>query len=246
MSLLTKLLLATTMFAGACSPAVTQHHDAGPRPAPIVRPIETPAPRIDRAALRAALATRRQDMVARFLGYRENRVYPVNTFTDGYGHVWLDAQGNLCAAATLISADWGRAASERVAGENNFLQLADVHDGPLLAWMLTSGLTHHEIVAIQAPGIMPDGRVVWDPIVSPQPEVAPDPRIVEVERLYNLYVDVERQLTSMWDTSLDDATDALLDHSDLARALLDGVAAGPGRYGETQNLAGGFAQPPPA
>ena len=103
------------------------------------------APEIDRATLRSALAARRDASYQNFLTYREARVYPVNSYAPGFQHVWLDASGNLCAAATIIAADWGRAAAEAVAGENNFIALADVHDGPLYDWVLTSGLTHQEI-----------------------------------------------------------------------------------------------------
>ena len=105
---LATLFLATSMFAGACSPAVSSHRDAGPGPGPT--PISKPAPKLDRDQVRAALAARRQVVYERFLAYREGRVYPVNNVAEGYEHVWLDSFGNLCAAATLISKDWGRAA----------------------------------------------------------------------------------------------------------------------------------------
>ena len=71
----------------------------------------------------------------------------------------------------------------------------------------------------KAPSIVPDGRSL-------------DPMVRLTEPLYQLYTDVERQLTSMWDESLDDATDALMERPDLARPMLDGVAAGPGHYGD--------------
>ena len=58
----------------------------------------------------------------------------------------------------------------------------------------------------------------------------------EITRLYQIYIDVERQLTSMWDESLDDATDALMKRPDLARELLRDQVAGPGRFAT-------FAQP---
>ena len=118
-----------------------------------------------------------------------------------------------------------------VGREDNFVRFADVHDGPLYDWLLTSGLTHHEIVAIQAPAVYPDGRVEWDMPQIPDQGLMPSPEIAEIQRLYDLYVDVERQLMSMWDESLDDATDELMEHPDLARSLIDGVAAGPGRFG---------------
>ncbi len=234
------LLVASSLFAAACSPAVSRGaSDAG---TPIARPDPRPAqPSIDRAKLRAALLQRRVDSYGRFIAYREARVYPVNNVNAGFEHVWLDDFGNLCAAATIIAADWGRDATVRVAADNNFLRLADVADGPLLDWMLTSGLTHHEIVAIQVPGF-----------AGSQPDMPIQPgdpaRDAEVARMYTLYVDVERQLMSMWEANLDDAVDALMKRPELARQLLDGVAAGPGRFGvETDPVAGGsfgFAQPP--
>lgn len=233
---LSPLLLSLSL--GACFPSMQSSEDAGtPK---VVEPTPAPVKKIDRARLRAALATRRQQSFDRFIAYREGRVYPENTYQNGALHVWLDASGHLCAAATIISGDWGRAATERVASEDNFIALADVHDGPLADWILTSGLTHSEIVAIQVPPMRPDPGIVM-------PE--PDPRSQEIARLYNMYVDVERQISGMWDENLDSATDALMKRPDLARALLDGVAAGPGRFAEPSDApvgAIGFAQPPPA
>jgi hypothetical protein len=209
---LRSFLLAASLTLTACTPGLRApaHPDAGSDPIVV-------APKLDRAKLRAALAARRAENVQRFLAYRDGRVYPINDTGLGFQHVWLDGLGNLCAAATMISHDWGRDATSRVALENNFIALADVREGPLLDWVLTSGLTHHEVVAIQVPG--------WD-----GGRVDETPREQEIERLFALYVDVERQLRSMADASLDDATDALMARPDLARALLDGVAAGPGRY----------------
>ena len=71
----------------------------------IVQPAK---PAIDRAALRAKLAERRALTMSHFLAYRENRVYPLNTLPGGgMRHVWQDDNGNLCAAATLISTSPG-------------------------------------------------------------------------------------------------------------------------------------------
>jgi len=196
--------------------------------APHAQPVATPTivahdQAIDRAKLRDALEQRRKTSVVRFLAYREARVYPQNTYVDGPRHVWLDAQGHLCAAATIISGDWGRAATENVAAENNFIALADVHDGPLYDWILTSGLTHSEIVAIQVEpiGDEPPEQPAPSPVVP-----APD----DTQRLYTIYVDVERQLTQMWNEDLDAATDALMKRPELARRVLDGLAAAPGRF----------------
>ncbi|MCB9561406.1 MAG: hypothetical protein H6708_13450 [Kofleriaceae bacterium] len=236
---LSSLLLSLSLVGTACT-SVARTPDATPRPDPgkvVVAP--RPAPELDRAAVRAALAERRDVTYQRFLAYREARVYPVNTFTHGYQHVWLDAQGHLCAAATIISGDWGREITSHVAAENNFIRMADVKDGPLLDWVLTSGLTHHEIVAIQVPGWQPDPRDI-----AP---AEPDPQAAEIARLYTMYIDVERQLTSTWDESIDDATDALMKHPELARALLDGRVASPGRFADDPEpvaTSTRFAQPP--
>jgi hypothetical protein len=234
---LRSFFLAASLTLSACSSGLRA--PAAPNDAGVLRP-DPASPglaqdeRIDRAQVHAALAARRAENVQRFLAYREARVYPINDVAMGFQHVWLDSAGNLCAAATLISGDWGRDSTARVALENNTVALAGVTEGPLLDWILTSGLTHHEIVAIQVPGWQEDRMS----------------RQEEIERLHALYVDVERQLDTMADASLDDAVDALMARPDLARALLDGRVAGAGRYATPAVAAPsssiGFAKPPPA
>lgn len=202
-------LLASLMLVTAC--ATGSVHPAKPVPQ---------ATRIDRAQLRAKLAARRAVVLERFLAYREARVYPVNNLIGGGGqqHVWLDEYGNLCAAATLISADWGRDVTIRIGQRNNQLKLADVTTGPVADWILTSGLTHHEIVAIQVPGSDMFQRTIQTP--------------EEIQRLYQIYVDVERQLRGLADESLDAAVDALLKHPDLARQMLHDRIASPGPFAQ--------------
>jgi len=171
---------------------------------------------LDRAAVKAKLAARRAVVIDRFLAYRDGRVYPVNNLPGGgFRHVWIDEFGNLCAAATLISHDLGREAAIELAKDNLELKLADVATGKAGAWMLTSGLTHHELVAIQVPG--------WQGMrqpIAPEPMPAPDPRIAEVERLFQIYIDVERQLRDLADESLELATDALMKQPALARRFV--------------------------
>jgi hypothetical protein len=132
--LLSSLLLLSSLSFGACASSKstdTTHHA-----------IVAPKPALDRAEVRAALAARRTETMKRFVAFREGRVYPINTATDGALHIWMDDAGHLCAAATLISLDWGVAASQAIAAENNAIDLADVHDGAIADWMLTTGLTH--------------------------------------------------------------------------------------------------------
>src|SRR5262245_43214676 len=90
-----------------------------------VATVAAPKPDVDRAAVREKLAERRKQVVQRFLEYRERRVYPQNTQGPGTQHVWQDQLGNLCAAATLISLDWGVEASSNIGKENIHLKIAD-------------------------------------------------------------------------------------------------------------------------
>jgi hypothetical protein len=230
---LSAFFLSTSLLFTACSttPAPSARE---PAPAPQV----SPAPSIDRGMVRAHLWERRQLAIARFLQYRDARVYPVNTFAPGLAHVWRDADGRLCAAATLVAADWGRDAAGRVADVDNFLELADVHDGPLMDWMLTSGLTQHEIVAIQEP-------MMREPTPA-EPKLAQ----AELDRLYAIYTSVERQLRDLADESLEQATDALMKRPDLARALLRGETPSAGAFAtpapDAPAVARGSSLPPPA
>ena len=74
-----------------------------------------------------------------------------NTFKPGQLNVWRDRDGHYCAAATIIRTSGQVALADKVAEQNNFIRLADVSQGPLMDWILTSGFTQDEIAAIQAP-----------------------------------------------------------------------------------------------
>lgn len=200
-TVLSSLILSTTLLAGCAATAQR-----------VVTPDAHHQTQLDRSALRAKLAERRRLVIDRFLAYREARTYPVNNLPGGgFRHVWLDDQGHLCAAATLISDDWGREAAIRAMQGNREIKLADIKQGPLADWILTSGLTHHEIVAIQVPGF--------------EQPITVEPVNPETERLYGIYVDVERQLRGLDEESLDTAVDALMARPDLARELLSNKLA---------------------
>jgi hypothetical protein len=212
-------MFVSAVAATGCPSSTSAVVPVNPKPVPVVV-------KLDRAQVRAKLAERRQEMFQRFLAYREGRIYPINELPGGgFRHVWVDNYGNLCAAATLISGDWGRDASAAVGIENVEIKVADVKSGPIEDWILLSGLAKHELVAIQVPGWQGNDPVIVDP--GP---LEPSARDQEITRLYQIYVDVERQLTSLWDESLDEATDALMQHPALARQLLRDEVAGPGRF----------------
>jgi hypothetical protein len=157
-----------------------------------------------------ALAARRAHNLASFRAYRVGRVYPHNTKRVGPLNVWRDADGHLCAAATMIDRDGQHDLVMTTAKTDNAIRLLDVTDGPLLDWLMTSGFTLEEIDRIQRPMIRP---------VAP---VVPDKHAYELEtaRLSKDYEQTERALTADARDGLELATDRLMTRPDLARALV--------------------------
>src|SRR5258706_6121668 len=121
-------------------------------------PILVKAP--TREEVRTALQARRENNLAAFRAYRKGGVYQHNFVRSGPLNVWMDAEGHLCAAATMIDKDGKHDLVLDTAKTNNQIRLLDVTDGVLLDWMLTSGLTIEEIDRIQAPMIYPDYPVM--------------------------------------------------------------------------------------
>jgi hypothetical protein len=168
-----------------------------------------PATTIDRAAVKAALAKQRAINLAAFRAYQDTGLFPHNFVKGGALNVWLDQEGHLCAAATLI-ANTNPDLAMSVAPINDFIRLADVKDGALMDWMLTSGFTQEEIVAIQEPFM---GKM--------EPDVQPDPRrLAEDARLMKRYAQVTQQLVKARKVSLERAVDRLMANPTLAASLL--------------------------
>ena len=181
------------------------------RPQDVVSYVAAPLVTIDRAKLKAALAKRRATNLAGFRAYQAAGVFPHNFVKDGALNVWLDQEGRLCAAATLIAAT-NRDLAMSIAPINDFIRLADVKDGALMDWMLTSGFTQEEIVAIQEPFM---GRM--EPDVEPADDAR---RLAEDARLIKRYAQVTRQLVKQRKQNLDLAVDRLMANPTLAASLL--------------------------
>ena len=177
------------------------------------------APRraLDRATVRAALVQARSRNLSAFRDYQKKGVFPSNTFKGKKLNVWLDADGHFCAAATIIKSSGQVDLVNQVADQNNFIRLADVKQGPLMDWILTSGFTQDEIAAIQEP---------FMPVMRPQPEpVAPilvDNKLRKAEdaRLLAKYKQVDKSLVKNASKSLDKATDRLMKNPTLAWQLI--------------------------
>lgn len=178
------------------------------------------APRraLDRAAVRRALAKARSTNLAAFRAYQAKGVFPSNTFDSTRLNVWIDAAGNLCAAATIIKRSGQGDLVARIGAQDNFIRLGDVTHGPVMDWILTSGFTQDEIAAIQEP-FMP---VMNEPEPAvPVLAIDTTKRKAEDRRLRAKYTVVTQQIAKNGRTSLDKAVDRLMKNHELARRLLD-------------------------
>jgi hypothetical protein len=177
-----------------------------------------PARPLDRANVRAALARARAANLAAFRVYQKKGVFPSNTYKKGQLNVWLDEYMHYCAAATIIKMSGQDALVAKVAEENNFIRLADVQQGPLMDWILTSGFTQAEIAMIQEP-FRP---VVEKPQLEPAKPILVDNQLRKQEdaRLRAKYKKVDAAIVKAQRKSLDEATDRLMKNPALAWKLL--------------------------
>ncbi|HTJ42491.1 MAG TPA: hypothetical protein VL463_10380 [Kofleriaceae bacterium] len=166
---------------------------------------------VSREAVRAALSKRREHNLAAFHAYRTAGVYPHNYRRPGPLNVWLDVQGHLCAAATMIDKDGFHKLVMETAKTDNAIRLANVTDGALMDWILTSGFTLEEIDRIQLPMDMPGETDRMRPV---------DWRISEDTRLKIEYRATEAWLKKHAKRGLDEAVDRLMEHPELAAELV--------------------------
>lgn len=201
--MLTKLAALALVFASATATASANAPEHFARPAVVDAVPDMPS----RADVRAALAKRRAHNLAAFHAYWTGGVYPHNAYRVGPLNVWRDKNGHFCAAATMIDKDGHHELAEQTATTNNNLRLLDVTSGPLLDWMLTSGLTIEDIDRIQAPAVMPE-RIDSQTLAT------------EDARLKKGYIATEAYLKKHAAEDLDIATTRLMEHPDLAWALV--------------------------
>ena len=224
-------LVPAAAVAKRMNPADTGFAQPPPAVAVNTSQADVPAPNmtimprrsLDRASVRAALVQARSRNLAAFRAYQKKGVFPSNTFKGKKLNVWLDDAGNFCAAATIIKASGQDDLVNKVAEQNNFIRLADVKQGPLMDWILTSGFTQDEIAAIQEP-FMP---VMRQPAPEPMAQILVDAKLRKAEdaRLMARYKQVDKQLVKDATSSLDKATDRLMKNPTLAWSLIDSVDA---------------------
>jgi len=174
---------------------------------------------LDRDTVRAALIRARAANLAAFRAYEKRGMFPSNTFSDDKLNVWRDAAGHLCAAATIIDASGQHDLVIRVAEQTNFIRLADVKQGPLMDWILTSGFTQDEIAAIQEP-FMP----VAEPRRNSEDPMLVDARLRATEnaRLRAKYAAVDKMIVANRKRSIELAVDRLMKRPQLAWQLVGG------------------------
>lgn len=216
---MSRLLLAASLVAALTTSAFARARYAPPADeiragepadfAPVIAPRRAV---LDRASVRAKLAEARTANLARFRAYQKAGVFPSNTFEPRKLNVWMDEMGHFCAAATIINASGKSDLVQQVAEQTNFIRLADVKQGPLMDWILTSGLTQEEIAAIQEP---------FMPVNGEAPAVDPRLRAAENARLQKKYKAVTAMIVKNQKKSLDRAADRLMTHPELAWELLD-------------------------
>lgn len=178
------------------------------------RPLLAPAMR---ARLKRVLISRRAKNIAAFRSYASRGVYPHNVVAAGPLNVWIDEEGHMCAAATMIYRSGARSLVRQVGRDDNYIRLGDVTSGPVMDWIITSGLTQTEVATIQEPFMFP----VEPPGPAPQPIARkPSPRVLEDQRLATRYREVLGLLASWQDSSLDAAIDRLATRPDLIATMI--------------------------
>jgi hypothetical protein len=218
------LLLALTTVTSVASAGEARRF-APPPPAAIepsaAAPRDFMAPQVlDRDTVRARLLANRRANLERFRAYQKLGVFPSNVYTKRTLNVWRDEDGHLCAAATLIQGSGNADLVARVAEQDNFIRLVDVTQGPVMDWILTSGLTQAELVAIQRPFMGVSKRPTPRPIEQARPAIV-DARLrkAETARLARLYRRIEADLVAHQDASLELAVNRLMRHPALAATL---------------------------
>ncbi|MBA3458894.1 MAG: hypothetical protein H0T46_02965 [Deltaproteobacteria bacterium] len=195
-------------FAAPPSDVAAEASVSRARPALPDRPVV-----LDRATVRAKLAAARAANIKRFRAYQQKGVFPSNTYDGRKLNVWMDEQGQFCAAATIMIASGKSDLVNQVAAQDNFIRLGTVKQGAVMDWILTSGLTQDEIAAIQEPfmGVMRE-----------EPFVDPNLRMAEDARLRKKYKQVDAMIAKNHQKSIDLATDRLMKNQALAWALVNG------------------------
>jgi hypothetical protein len=228
--MLDRRFFLTGLAAAVLAPAVAAAKRANPNPAggAPYRPPPEPRPQppkpeperredlVDLEALRAAwkdkLVAARQTQIERVRAYRKAARFPHNTMVQNARvPVFVDKDGRLCAVAHLMTQDGLGNEVRAISQANNFVRVMEVQSGPLVDWVLRSGLLQEEAALIQP-------SYDWrEPIPEPipeQPKKLPDVWVkvdrAERIRIQNHLASVLKQLKANTDASIEIALDRLV------------------------------------
>ena len=188
----------------ACSTSTAKPEATATAPTPsaaepeiaAIPPLPAAPPAPDRVAIRAQLADHRAAQIAHLHAYRERRQFPYDSI-NARPHIFRDPRGRLCAVANLIEADGRHELVEATVHENNSLEIANVHTGPMLSWVITSGLTQEELTRIQ----------VWPGYEVPEVRKAPSAEERMTAKVVKHVAEMEVQLINDTEISLDIAVE---------------------------------------
>ena len=176
-------LLAAELHAGDGS--------ASPRP---VTPFGTGA-----GDVLARLRARREIQIRRVVAYARRGLFPRNVdFRGERVPYFVDDRGYACAVAHLMIQDGLRAEVDRIAAADNHVRVMDVSEGPLVEWVLGSGLLQEEAARVQ-PG--------YDFMRPTPPPIDLEPGIVERRRIQRHLETVVAELRRDAEASLATAVD---------------------------------------
>ena len=193
---LSQLLVITLTATAACAGSTTGSSRPG---GPLASVLETVA-NAKTADLRAGLAARRAHELDLLHEYRIAGEFPMDAV--GPVSVFVDEAGRHCPMAALISQSGRDDLVAEVVNKNNQLKLAAIHDGPLMDWILDSGLTKDEVVLVQ--GAMDIDMGQFEPTADSMMTAAAQHLIREKLRK------IEDQLRANTATSLDLAVAGLV------------------------------------
>jgi hypothetical protein len=147
--------VATVFFVLACGVGAAACSFQEKKPSP---PVPSKGDAALEARWRATLAENRERMIERLHDYwvREDFVQNPDP-KGGPGHFILDGRGKPCPLASIIIESGHRDLVEEAARANNGVKVADLKEGPILSWILRSGLTQEECILIQRPSRSGEG-----------------------------------------------------------------------------------------
>lgn len=197
-SLLAAFALALSLFGAACThdpqPLSAANHGTDQKPSSGTVSFSK---KDDVAVVRAKLAEHRKEQLERLEAYSNAGIFPRNYASKEPLHMLKDDDGRYCAVANLVHLDGYDDALDAEAETHNDLQFADVRDGALYDWILTSGLTQEEVAKIQAPA--PQIVKPSKPEMKPQGPSEDDVKV----QLQAHFEKVEKEILANTDQSLD-------------------------------------------